>query len=234
VAPATAAAKPAAAAPASPEPAAPPPPPPPYIEAAIRRKRIPYWAMPVLALLPIWAIFYAGSLSPADTGEATPLDLGAEIYSSQCAACHGGSGGGGVGRPLDAGQVLATFPTIESQLQFVAVGTAGIGAGNPYGDPDREGGPHIAGDFGNMPAFGESLTGEELLAVVRYEREVLSGEELQEDEIGEGGTRNWSTGEAMINEGGELISPAGEDLFGEDGSLSYQAGDATPAEEAAD
>src|SRR5688500_9699603 len=27
---------------------------PPYIEAARRRRRIPVWAMPVLALLPVW------------------------------------------------------------------------------------------------------------------------------------------------------------------------------------
>jgi hypothetical protein len=32
-----------------------------------------------------------------------------------------------------------------------------------------------------MPAFGESLTPEELMAVVRYEREVLSGEEILEE-----------------------------------------------------
>jgi mono/diheme cytochrome c family protein len=31
-----------------------------------------------------------------------------------------------------------------------------------------------------MPAFGESLSESELYAVVRYEREVLGGEELDE------------------------------------------------------
>ena len=90
---ATAAAAPAAAAPAEVE-ATPPEPVPPYVEAALRRKRIPFWAMPVVGLLPIWIILYAGSLSPADTGELTQLDLGAEIYAANCSTCHGPTGDG--------------------------------------------------------------------------------------------------------------------------------------------
>ena len=45
------------------------------------RKKIPFWAMPMLAFLPVWAIIYVGGLSPADTGEPTQLELGAEIYA---------------------------------------------------------------------------------------------------------------------------------------------------------
>jgi mono/diheme cytochrome c family protein len=161
-------AAPAAAAPAEVE-AKPPEPVPPYVEAALQRKRIPYWAMPIVGLLPIWAILYAGSLSPADTGGPSQLDLGAEVYAARCASCHGGGGGGGVGRQLSDGEVLKTFPNIADQLAFVAHGSDGAGLGNSYGDPNREGGPHIAGSFnGNkMPAFLETLTPEELLAVVR-------------------------------------------------------------------
>ncbi len=227
---ATAVEKAPASAPATPEPAAPatpPPPTPPYLEAALERKRIPYWAMPVLAFLPIWAIIYAGSLSPADTGGPTQLSLGAEIYAAQCAACHGPSGGGGVGRPLSGGDVLKTFPNIEQQLEFVAIGSDGVGLGNPYGDPDREGGAHISGGFnGNiMPAFGSSLTEEELLAVVRHEREVLSGEELESDQFAADGTRNWSTGEPMLDAStGLLITPDGEPLFDEEGKAIMVAG----------
>ncbi len=60
----------------------------------------------------------------------------------------------------------------------MALGSAGTGPdGTPYGDPDREGGQHTTYSCnGNaMPAFGKTLTHAELLAVVRYEREVLSG-----------------------------------------------------------
>jgi len=210
---ATAAAAPAAAAPAEVE-VKPPEPPPPYVEAALRRKRIPYWAMPVVGLLPIWVILYAGSLSPADTGEATQLDLGAEIFTASCASCHGGGGGGGVGRQLSAGEVLKTFPNIADQIEFVAAGTQGLGSGTPYGDPAREGGQRTAGSLGNMPAFGETLSPDELLAVVRHERETLSGEEVPAEEVGENETRVWPNGSPMFEEGGtELLSPEGEPLL---------------------
>ena len=60
VAPAAAATPAPAPAPAAPAVVAPPPkPPPPYVEAALRRKRIPYWAIPVVALLPLWAFIYS-------------------------------------------------------------------------------------------------------------------------------------------------------------------------------
>ena len=58
----TAAARPAAVATPGVPAATPPEPLAPYVEAALRRKRIPFWAMPVLAFLPVWAILYAGSL----------------------------------------------------------------------------------------------------------------------------------------------------------------------------
>jgi mono/diheme cytochrome c family protein len=219
----TAAARPAAAAPAEVE-AAPPPPPPPYVQAALNRKKIPFWAMPVLGILPVWAILYAGSLSPADTGELTQLDLGAEIYANRCASCHGGGGGGGVGRALSDGEVNKTFPDIESMLEFVAIGTEGVGVGVGYGDPDREGGQHLGGSYnGNlMPAFAGVLTDEELLAVIRHEREVLGGEVLTAEQEGEGGTRNSTGGEPLLDDAGELVTPDGEPLLDEEGRLTIQ------------
>ena len=37
---------------------------PPYVQAARdRRKRIPFWAMPVIALLPVWAVIYDNSVA---------------------------------------------------------------------------------------------------------------------------------------------------------------------------
>lgn len=231
---ATAAAAPAAVTPAEVE-IAPPEPPPPYVEAALRRKRIPYWAMPVVGLLPIWIILYAGSLSPAATGGPTQLTLGAETYATKCASCHGAGGGGGVGRPLSGGEVLKTFPNLASQLEFVAHGTDGVGVGNPYGDPAREGGPHIAGQYnGNkMPAFLDTLTPEELLAVVRHERETLSGEEVPAAEVGPNGTRLWPNGSPIFTEGGtELTDPEGNPLLDpETGNLVVEiaGGSAAPS-----
>jgi mono/diheme cytochrome c family protein len=218
-----AAAKPAAAAPAEVEPKAPEPLPP-YVEAALTRKRIPFWVMPILGLLPVWAILYAGSLSPAKVGQVSQLDLGAEIFAARCASCHGGGGGGGVGRPLAGGEVLKTFPDIESQLEFVAIGSDGVGIGNGYGDPNREGGQHIAGSYnGNkMPAFREVLTDAELFAVVRHERETLSGEKLEGKAAGEGGTRLTSDGKPYLDAAGKLITPSGEPLLDEKGKLTIE------------
>jgi mono/diheme cytochrome c family protein len=221
---ATAAAAPAAAAPAEVEAKAPEPVPP-YVEAALKRKRIPFWAMPVVGILPIWIILYAGSLSPADTGELTQLDLGAEIYAANCSTCHGPGGGGGVGRQLNDGEVLKTFPDITDMLEFVYAGTQGIGTGNPYGDPNREGGQHVAGSFGNMPAFGETLTPDELLAVVRHEREVLSGEEVPPEQLSADETLLCPDGTPIFEEGGsELLAPSGEPLIDPDTGLLAVSG----------
>ena len=172
--PAPAAAAPPPAAPAAPPP--PPPPPPPYVTAALSRPKIPVWALPVLAMLPIWAIVYAGVLFVPEEGITDPVLLeGQGIFDQSCASCHGNEGGGGVGRPLNAGEVVLTFPDPADHIAFVAEGSPP--EGTPYGNPDRPGGQHISRETGGaMPPFGETLTEEELLAVVRYEREILGGE----------------------------------------------------------
>jgi mono/diheme cytochrome c family protein len=218
----TAAAPAAAAAPVPAEPAAPaaPEPLPPYVEAAVERKRIPIWAMPVLAFLPLWAFIYVQTLSPPPSTEAGQLETGAEVYAS-CSSCHGGSGEGGVGRPLNAGEVLLTFPTIESQIEFVAVGSAGYDR-VPYGDPDRPGGAHIGNQFGNMPAFAGNLTDAELLAVVRHEREALSGEEVPAEQLGPDGELLHENGNPYIVDD-VLVDEEGEPMLGEDGFLAAAA-----------
>ena len=210
------AAKAVAAAPAE---AASPEPPSTYVQAALTRKKVPFWAMPMLAFLPVWAIIYVGGLSPADTGEQGPLELGAEIYTAQCANCHDT----GVGRPLGDGEVLATFPDIAGQLEFVWQGSDGMGpAGTVYGDPDREGGAHatLTWSGSKMPAYEGILPEEELLAVVRYEREVLSGEEVPVDEIGDADQRFWPDGAPILDEAGQLVTPEGEALFDDEGRLT--------------
>ena len=79
----------AAAVAATPEPIPVPEPVRPEVAAALGRKKIPYWAMPVLAALPLWAYVYQATLEPAPTGELTPVEEGGEIYtSSACSGCH--------------------------------------------------------------------------------------------------------------------------------------------------
>lgn len=167
-APATAPSGPAEVAQAAPRP--------PWVEASLRRPRIPRWALPVLVMLPVWGYVYIGALKPADNAVALEpeLALGQQIYGTKCASCHGATGQGGVGRPLEGGEVLLTFPDAQQHIDWVVGGSTP--KGSPYGDPNRPGGQRLSQSVGVMPAFGSSLSAEEISAVVRYEREILSGE----------------------------------------------------------
>jgi mono/diheme cytochrome c family protein len=191
----TAGSTPPAAAPSGPAkrgaaitPALPEPPKPdlPVVVAYKARKKVPFWAMAALALLPVWAFMYARAVTTQAQEAVGPLAEGELIYGN-CASCHGGAGQGGVGYAFTDGEATRTFPHIEDQLRFVYWGSgnyalAGI---DVYGDPEREGGPHITGDRpGGMPAQGAeaggALTDYELLGVVCHERFVLGGAESDE------------------------------------------------------
>ena len=183
------AAAPAAAAPSGPTartapPAAaavtPPKPDPIYVTAAKQRRKVPWWAMATLGLMPVWGFMYVRSLTEPPASVEGPLGVGAEQYST-CASCHGANGGGGVGRQFSGGEVLDTFPNIEDQLRYVYWGTgeynlAGI---KVYGNPQRAGGVHETNSLGVMPQQGSlaggSLTDAEILGVVCHERYVLGG-----------------------------------------------------------
>ncbi len=163
---------------------------------------MPRWALSVLALLPIWAFVYAGSLVVPEEGITDPVLLeGQGIYARSCASCHGNDGGGGTGRPLSGGEVLLTFPDPAEHIAWVVNGSPA--EGTPYGNPDRPGGQHISSETSGraMPGFGDSLTEEEVIAVVRYEREILGGE--AESALAAGGAESRAGGEAEGSEGGE-------------------------------
>ena len=64
---------------------------PPYVAAAKSRKKIPFWAMAGLALLPAWAALYLIALKPAEKVLAGPMSIGATVFGS-CAGCHGADG----------------------------------------------------------------------------------------------------------------------------------------------
>ncbi len=203
----TEAATPAAAAPAgpaprtpAPEPAGPPPPKPdpPYVAAAKQRRRIPFWAMATLSLMPVWGFLYVRALTASPEVAEGPLGVGAEVYGN-CASCHGANGGGGVGYPFSGGEVLLTFPRIEDQVRYVYFGTEGYNlAGiDVYGNPDRPGGPHVTGAVGVMPAFGGQLTEEEIVAVICHERYTLGGADPTSEEWAEE-FETWCSEEAPV------------------------------------
>jgi mono/diheme cytochrome c family protein len=131
---------------------------------------IPWWMMPVLLVLPFWAMIYMGAFAEpaAEGGPRT----GAQIFTSAgCGSCHGPTGGGGVGPKLSGGETKLTFPNVEDMVKWVTEGSASS-RGKPYGDPGRPGGPRPAAS-GGMPAFGTQLTPEEITTVVEYVREQL-------------------------------------------------------------
>lgn len=166
--------------------AAPPPADPPWVTAARRRHRIPMWALSVVFFLPLWGFVYVRVMDEPPE-PVTAITEGASTYAARCASCHGASGtgsqDGGVGRPLHDGRVLATFPELGDDLiHWLRVGSEGIGIGNTYGDPARQGGARVAGETGaNMPAFEGVLNEHQLYSVARYVREVIGGEEISEE-----------------------------------------------------
>ena len=145
----------------------------PYLALPSARSGIPAWVVPVLALLPIWAFAYLGALSPPSTKAAvlTPIQQGAQLFAKNCAQCHGTTGEGGVGPQLAGGQAKLTFPNEADQIKWVETGSAPH-KGQPYGDPSRPGGQHIA-KSGGMPSFQGTLTAVQIQDVVTYERDGL-------------------------------------------------------------
>jgi mono/diheme cytochrome c family protein len=93
------------------------------------------------------------SSSPLPTGahahDATLL-AGRNVFSAECASCHGARGQGGVGPTFHDGKLLRDFPNPEDQVTFVSNGK------------------------GIMPSFAGVLTHSQLESVVAYERQVLT------------------------------------------------------------
>ena len=168
----------AAAIPAD-KPAAARPPDPAYIVAAKARKKMPLWAMGLVACVPLWALSYAGTMQQPEVEDLLYIDA-AEVYvaTGGCAGCHGAAGGGAQGYAFTAGEIIASFPDPVDQMVHVARGSAAI-AGEPYGSPDRPGGQRIAGAKGSgaMPGQATGLTQLVLELAIFHERIVLGGDD---------------------------------------------------------
>lgn len=164
----------------------------------VASSRAPGWIIAAFVIIPVVSLIYmtqfsrgvqcgqAGTLQVAadgslETCEGKPLPSpgtggrtqegpdGEEIYARRCAACHGPRGEGGVGTPLnkDNGtKLLENFPDAAAQIDFVSKGNQAF----PQGWGKNSQLPK-----GVMPAFGETLSPEEIKAVVAFERS-LAGE----------------------------------------------------------
>lgn len=84
-------------------------------------------------------------------GVADPVLVeGRSIFSDRCTNCHGSAGGGGRGPKLSDGKAVELYPEVTDHVTIVT-----------------------DGKNGQMPGFGGVLSEQEILAVVRYTREVL-------------------------------------------------------------
>ena len=139
-------------------------------DVATQRSKIPIWAVPVLVLLPFWAVLYAGAFG--ERGHEEEVVSGAQVYATNCAACHGANGEGATGPALAGGETKKTFPEEADHATWVREGSIGKAKGTPYGDAGREGGQRTIQQAG-MPGFAATLTPAEINAVVQFEREEL-------------------------------------------------------------
>lgn len=118
--------------------------------------RVVQWATAVAVALFVVGLFVnppSGSLVADDAGnddaggEASPAVVdGAAVFAGRCASCHGGTGGGGSGPPLDGGRMVEVYPDVEDQIAVVTDGRNG------------------------MPAFADRLSAAEIEAVVEHTR----------------------------------------------------------------
>ena len=196
------------AAPAKAEKAAPAPkvakPDSPVVAAAKARRKIPFWAMATLSLLPVWAFLYVLAIKPQEKTVEGPLAMGTQVWGN-CAGCHGAEGQGGAGRVLYQGEVLKTFPHIEDQLNFVYTGSQAYASAGikVYGDPKREGGAHAPLSYNGNPMpqqgekYGGGLSEAQILAVVCHVRYDLSGADPKDEKWAKE-YENWCSPESPI------------------------------------
>lgn len=104
----------------------------------------------VLVLVASLLASCAGEDAPAvPEGADAALVEGRDLWRANCSRCHGGAGGGGAGPSLKGPWTSGRQPDYAA---MVATVTEGRGA---------------------MPRFGNSLSEDEVEAVVRYVREIL-------------------------------------------------------------
>ena len=104
----------------------------------------------IVALVAAFAFVLLLFVNEPDDGGGTARSPGAEIYSSNCATCHGATGQGGVG-PRLADVVVGRYPDAADEIRVVTSGRSG------------------------MPAFSSRLSADEIRAVVEYTRTDLGG-----------------------------------------------------------
>jgi len=199
---------------------------------------VPKWFFAVTAVMFGWGLWYLGTAVPGVTlaGDLRSVQQpvgppsGEAIYSARCAACHQANGQGleNVFPPLVASDWLVRDP--ETPIRILLLGIQGE--------------IEVKGKVYNnvMPAFGTTLTDEEIAAVLTYVRNEWGNEapEIEGSQVAEmradlgDRTASWNGGAELAEVRGPI---AGDDGAG-DGEAAGQDGagsqDAEPADAAAD
>ena len=191
---------------------------------------IPKWLTAVMLVVPLFALFALGGAETGDCGEATELEtdvvtgqivncdgstftgsevggggtdfiaLGDTIYNGtavtgvNCAGCHGANGQGSSTFPPLTGTVT-TFGACSDHLEWVDLGSAGFTTQGTYGDTNKP-------VNGGMPAFGGSLSAEQIAAVSAFERVRFGGAD-PDIALSSCGLVEEPTGETNTEGGGE-------------------------------
>jgi mono/diheme cytochrome c family protein len=103
----------------------------------------------IVAAAFVLLLFVNEPAQPAAIPAVGTDQAGAAIYSTRCAGCHGTDGGGGFGPALANGIVAERFPDPADQAAVIEEGR------------------------GAMPSFADSLTPEQITAVVTFTRTEL-------------------------------------------------------------
>jgi hypothetical protein len=161
---------------------------------------IPRWMAAVMLIIPAFALFALGGSATGECGDSTELNtdvitgevvncdgteftgsgvggggtdfiaMGEDLYGGApaCDGCHGANGEGGVG-------LVTTFGSCADHIEWVTLGSTGFQAEgrSTYGDTNQ------AVD-GGMPAFGDSLSAEQIASVVAFERVRFGGANPEE------------------------------------------------------
>lgn len=122
-----------------------------------RRKRWRNWA--VIAVIVFALAFFAWIQSrPAEPlASAEILALGAQVYNEACATCHGENG---------EGHVLQQAPALDASE-------------HAWHHPDGQIQALIVNGGSAMPAFGDQLADDEVVAVIRYVQNWWTAQQLE-------------------------------------------------------
>ena len=200
--------------------------------------KIPWWAMPAVAGLAVWAVALRLHPRAADDRERLLIVGATSSTRRRLRRCHGATGGGGVRPGLHRRRVVETFPDFNDHIDMGRP----LGGQRPaptatYGDTGRAG---RAAHRRRCPAFGAEHADSprsEIALVVRYEREVLG--RRSEPELARSPTRvrrrgpTRRRGRGWWRPGRVVAAEAGDGDGGAGGRpRAYASGDVTDARRA--